>query len=325
MNDLTQRPVQLIYLHRFRQVSVHPAFHRLLQVVVKSIGRHGDDRYRAAVFPLHTADRAGGLETVHDRHHDIHQDHIVSAGLSCTDPFHGLRAVIDTVHRKAPLLQQCQSDLRIQLIVFHDQNTTTLEGDLFLLCLRLHILTFFQQNGETERAAFSQFAVQLNTASHHLDQTAADRKTQARALLLGRVPVGGLLKGTEHSLLVFLCNTDSRITHRKIDYRFLLQRFLFPYRQRHPALCRGKLHRIAQQIDQHLADTHFIRHKPGIRHLDLLHEIYLLGRRLRHDQFPDRTEHLMDIEIDRFQLHLAALDLGHIQNVIDQAEQIIRG
>ena len=36
----------------------------------------------------------------------------------------------------------------------------------------------------------------LGTASHHLDQTAADRKAQARALLLGRIPVGSLLKGT---------------------------------------------------------------------------------------------------------------------------------
>ena len=58
---------------------------------------------------------------------------------------------------------------------------------------------------------------------------------------------------------------------------------------------------------------------------DILGKRNFLGRRLRCNQLPDGLQHLPHIEIAGIQLHLAALDLGHIQNVVDQPQQIIGG
>ena len=52
------------HLHGFGQMPIHAAFHRLLQVIVESVGRHGHNRYGMTVRPLHatiSGRQTGGL------------------------------------------------------------------------------------------------------------------------------------------------------------------------------------------------------------------------------------------------------------------------
>ena len=60
-----------------------------------------------------------------------------------------------------------------------------------------------------------------------------------------------------------------------------------------------------------------------MRQLHILHKIYFLSRCLSGNQFLYGIQHLIYIERNRLQFHLAALYLGHIQNIIDQSQQVI--
>ena len=46
---------------------------------------------------------------------------------------------------------------------------------------------------------------------------------------------------------------------------------------------------------------------------------------LRHYQLPDRIHHLIHAELGRIQFHLSALDLRHIQDIVNQAQQVSGG
>ena len=45
---------------------------------------------------------------------------------------------------------------------------------------------------------------------------------------------------------------------------------------------------------------------------------------LRGNQLQNGVQHFAHMEVDRLQLHLAAFDLGHIQDVVNQPQQIAR-
>ncbi len=189
--------------------------------------------------------------------------------------------------------------------------------------LRLLILSGSQGNGKAERTSLTQSAFQLNAAPHQLDQPAADGKPKSGSLLLGRVSVGRLFKGAEYPVLLFPGNTGSRILHRKIEGTALIRGRRLFYGERDPSAFRREFHRIAQKIDQYLADPHSVSDKPAVRQINVLNETDALGRCLGQDQFTDRAQHFIHIEVKGFELHLAALDFGHIENIIDQSQQII--
>ena len=88
---------------------------------------------------------------------------------------------------------------------------------------------------------------------------------------------------------------------------------------------RCKFHRIAKQINQHLAYPHTVRQKPFMVHPDILYKVNPLCLRLRRNQLPYSIQHFIDIKIARLQLHLTAFNFGHIQNIVDEVQQVIAG
>ena len=94
----------------------------------------------------------------------------------------------------------------------------------------------------------------------------------------------------------------------------------------HAASLRGVFHRIAQNVDQDLIDPQRIPVEAGVRDLPCLNS-ELKSRRpgLGGHNRGELPQHLMDGNPHAVQGDLGALNLAHVQNVVDQAQQVPGG
>ena len=93
----------------------------------------------------------------------------------------------------------------------------------------------------------------------------------------------------------------------------------------HQTVRLGVLHRVAQQVDKHLAHAHLVAHHQAVRHLDARdreREVLRIG--LRPHDGRERFHHRANIERPRAQVDLAALYLAHIQHVVHEVQQMVR-
>ena len=94
----------------------------------------------------------------------------------------------------------------------------------------------------------------------------------------------------------------------------------------HPAPFRSKFHRIGQKVNQYLVETHRITVHIFYKYfLDINIKQLIPGLHLRLNDI-DYIIHYFPQRHGRFiQRHLAALNFGHIQYVIDQPQQMLTG
>ncbi len=120
-----------------------------------------------------------------------------------------------------------------------------------------------------------------------------------------------------------LRDADPGILHREADQSRLAGRRLDA--DRHGAFGR-ELERIVHEIGEHLSEPDRIRpdHRLG-RQGDLRREIEALAIRPVREQPQDAFDRLADVEIERFDLQLAGLDLGQVEDVVDDGEQAFAG
>ena len=76
LRECLKKPLRL---HGLREVRVHARLQRALHVLVKGIGRHGDDGDPGAVGAAGLPDRPGSAEAVQNRHAYVHQDRVEGA------------------------------------------------------------------------------------------------------------------------------------------------------------------------------------------------------------------------------------------------------
>ena len=114
---------------------------------------------------------------------------------------------------------------------------------------------------------------------------------------------------------------DARIAHRTAQDERV--RALLDHRDPdlHCALG-GELDRVAHQVGQHLAQPHGISHQHGRhRRIDVPPDLQTPGPRWRREDPEHVHEELAQIEGPHLQDELPRLDLGEVQNIIDQGEQ----
>ena len=87
----------------------------------------------------------------------------------------------------------------------------------------------------------------------------------------------------------------------------------------------GILQRISQKIYQNLVQPQGICQKPMVFQLDICYILNVIFVQLRFQQRTKSLYHLHEITFFFDQPHLSALDLGHIQNIVDKPKQIFRG
>ena len=99
----------------------------------------------------------------------------------------------------------------------------------------------------------------------------------------------------------------------------------FRNREPHRPVRLGVFHRIAQQVDEHLAHAHFVAHHQTRTHIAAAHdEIQMLRIGLRTH---DRNQHLHQIaHVERrvADVDTPAFDLAHVEHIVHQVQQMMR-
>ena len=173
-----------------------------------------------------------------------------------------------------------------------------------------------------EGRAEPQLALQRDAAAHALDDALGDAEPQAGAAIAARNAVVGLLEFAEDPLARFRRDADAGVADQEAD-------FVGPDAgfddQRHAA-GRGELDGVAGEIEQHLAQPrgvadHFQR-QPLV---DIGGDLELPRLRPRRQQFGDVLDQGGKRERAVFEIDLAGLDLGVIQQFLDQRQQRVAG
>ena len=120
---------ELLDLDGLGEEAVHTAVHCRLTIYIKGVGGHGQNRYPRQSRVLQRTDTPGRLITVHERHLNIHQNKVVITRLRSGYFLYSLHAVFRRVNLEAILPQDFQSDLAVQLLILHQQQTLLLETE----------------------------------------------------------------------------------------------------------------------------------------------------------------------------------------------------
>ena len=271
-----------------------------------------------------TADQPGRGQSVHHRHLHVHQHDVARlAGRHAIDR----RLAIDGQrHPVPPFFEETDRQLLVDGIVLDQQDMQRRQrrldagrrGRRFGGRRRLGPA---QRQGEAEGAALARRADDGQFAAHQLDQPAGDGQPQAGTAVLARGRGIGLRKGIENAGELVGGNADAGIAHGKGQGQRL---GLLPFEAdgEHHLAALGELDRVADQIEQHLAQPGRVPAQlAGEGRIDVGAEIQtaIAGARLQ------REKHLVDGlaqgEVDGLDAELARLDLREIEDVVDDAEQ----
>lgn len=115
--------VQAGAIEGFGNKIIHARTQAALAVTGHGMGGHGDDG--DGIQPEVLADAAGGFDTIHTRHLNIHKDEGIGFGLKGLEC---LGAVGGMVDRQAELAKPCGGDLAIDRIVLDEENVCVGRG-----------------------------------------------------------------------------------------------------------------------------------------------------------------------------------------------------
>ena len=267
-------------------------------------------------------------QAVHLRHDHIHQDQVRG---HIAHLHQGIQAIASLADVKAQRPQQITQHGAVGGHIVDDQNLTTRavvahhgrKGFIGLFDGAKHRIGRRHPQIKPEQAALAQLALQPDLAPHHAHQLAGDGQAQARASgAAGAVP--SLLEGLKNSVLIFGGQAHARVLYFKTQAVTSARRAAHGRdAQAHLALGR-ELDGIAQQVEQHLAQTLFVD-RQHVRHIrrDLQLKRHALFFRLDPDDVGNAIEEVDGRHRHREQLELAGFDAGQVQDVVDQEQQML--
>ena len=167
-------------------------------------------------------------------------------------------------------------------------------------------------------------ALDTDTAAHEFEQLTADCQAQSATTVLARGGAVGLQEMLKDSGLQFRGDADaavfnaqpkSPIGSRRPDLRNIYE---------HVALVR-ELDGVANQVGQHLTQAQrvTVQRPRGILGREFCAELESLvacwlGKHQHHIR-----DHVGQVEVDCFELHVARFNLGEIQDVVDDGKQVL--
>ena len=183
-----------------------------------------------------------------------------------------------------------------------------------------------QGQGEIELRSLSQNTSDSQRTAHHLDQAAGNSKPQPGSPVPDRSVFLRLLKSIENAVQGFAGNSDSRVLYGKCETLAAGTSFLRCNGKYHIPSLTCKLDSISDNINQHLFQPQAVRHKSQSLTASVFHnkpQALLLCLGPHHAlQGSDEILHVHGLHI---QLHLSALNAGHVQDIIDKADEILVG
>ena len=135
-------------------------------------------------------------------------------------------------------------------------------------------------------------------------------------------------EGLKDDLLILLGHPDARVPHQEVgaDPGGVLRQGLLVHSQLHRALLRGEFDGVPQQVQQHLVQPHAVA--AHVFREDLPEgyaEPLVLRRGLGLYDADDAVHRLLQRHRLQVQQHFAAFNLGYVQHVVDQPQQVLAG
>ena len=237
-------------------------------------------------------------------------------------PFQGFLGGFHDAHRGAPVGQQ-QGDALAQAQVGGD-------GQHPLRVVRgladAHVADHLQQRAfEPEGRTLAGFGVDADLAAHQVDDAFADGQAQAGAAVQAGGGSIGLGEGVEQALLLGVADADAGVAHLEAQL-VLGGGFAQTAHVELDATALGELDRVADQVGQHLAQPDRVAaYRQAHVGVDVQFQAQALalGRALH--QLHHRLEHFAQVEAGDLQLQPVGLQLGVVEDVVDDAQQLLRG
>ena len=187
------------------------------------------------------------------------------------------------------------------------------------------VVHLHERNLEREHRALTGRAGQGDLALHHLHQLSGDRQAQAGAAVAPRGRAVGLGKGAEHAGMQGLVDADAGVPDLEAQARLLRIR-VHQADANDDLTAVGELDRVAHQIGEDLAHAHGVALEFGRQimrqHADHL-QAFGCGR--ARAKVAHVLHELARAEADVLDLELAGLDLGEVEHVVDEAQQVLAG
>ena len=152
-------------------MSIHSSQKGSAFVLVKGVGRHGNNRNARMGRLLHTANGDGGLVAVHLWHLHIHQDQIIIPGIRISQHIYSFDTIFCMFNLKALCLQNCLGNLGIQFVILSQEDSHTMElwGINLLFIIIQAVVQMFRRNfvwhEERKAGSLSRLTFYGNTAS----------------------------------------------------------------------------------------------------------------------------------------------------------------
>ena len=198
-----------------------------------------------------------------------------------------------------------------------------------------HRLARVQPDRETERTALPRRTGHRHLTVHQRHQALGDGQAQAGAAKASAQAGVGLDKRLKDQAQLGRRNADAGVGHGKAQMQAVRHSAVRPLRPRAglpaqqlgaqgDAALRGELDGIAQQVEHRLGQARRIaaQRVGHVVSVDLQCQA-LVAHRLGHQAAGVRQQRL-EREVDALQLHLASLDLGQVEDVVDDPQQVAR-
>ena len=332
-----QHVLDVVQLHRLGQEVVHAGLPGALARLGEGVGRQRDHRH-ARVRLRHPADLARRLQPVHRRHMHVHQHQVEAGGLQALQRLGPVAGQADPVPEA---LEQNLHVLAVDRMVVGDQHTQLAAGRHRagrrqrhrrrlgrLLRGDLGRVERTQRQQHAELAALPRLADDLDVAAHHPHQLARDLQPQPGAAEAPADAVVALAEALEQALQRLLVHADAGVDDADARQRRPGGAVLRRHRvdQQPHAAAVGELDRVADQVEQHLLEPLRVRLDPDRqvrrqRHL----EQQRARARLRLHQRPHVLDELVQVERMGRELEPAGLQLGQVEHVVEDVQQVLAG
>ena len=95
-------------------MGVHARFQGILDILHKGVGCHGNNGNASGIGTVQPPDLPGGVQTVHHRHLDIHENGVIPAGSGGLKGLYRLFPVLSAVDFRPRLSNQLLGDFPVR-------------------------------------------------------------------------------------------------------------------------------------------------------------------------------------------------------------------
>ena len=304
---------------------VHTGVSRFIGNIVPVVGSQDND---GSILANDGTNLPGRFHPVHFRHLPVYQNQVIGFPAGTAHPHHlhpfpaGQRCF--AVNTNLPHYYFCV--FAGNGIIVDNKHAHILWLQVFRFFLLCFTARISQCNGYGERGTPALFTFHFNITVHQLHQAFGNRHAQScTAVLVCRRGIL-LAERVKNFRQVLFAHADACIADDKTQCGVSFKPRHILYNEAHLSARRRELHRITQNIDQHLPQFHIVA---DVIIIDISYDaafvIQPLVPALAADHGVDLFQGLGEVKLLLPDHHAPRLDAGHIQDIVDNTQQMMGG